>query len=139
MIVVATCGGFDPIHVGHVEHLQMARALGDCLVVIVNPDIDMVNKKGYCFMPLEERMAIIKAFRCVDDVMESIDEDGTVAETLKALKPDILAKGGDRRPENMPQNEIDACREINCEIRYGVGEKIQSSSDLTGRLKWLRE
>lgn len=131
---VMVAGGFDPLHIGHLAHFQMAKKLGDWLIVSVNPDSDMIRKKGYCFMPLEERREIIKELRCVDEVLTTIDNDGTQAETLKLVKPDIFAKGGDRTPGNMPQNEVDACEEIGCKIVYGVGPKLTSSSELVRRI-----
>jgi cytidyltransferase-like protein len=133
MIRVMVSGGFDPIRRGHLQHFQLAKKLGDWLIVSVNPDEDMVRKKKYCFMPLEERQAIIRELRCVDEVITTIGKDGTQAETLRMVKPDIFAKGGDRTPDNMPQSEIDACREIGCKIVYGVGEKITSSQEAVKR------
>jgi len=133
MIKVAVAGGFDPLHIGHLEHIRKAKKLGDWLVVIVNPDADLIRKKGYVFMPLEHRKAILEALREVDEVVVSIDSDGTVAKTLKLIKPDIFAKGGDRTPDNMPQNEIDACQEIGCKIVYGLGDKLDSSQWIVAR------
>lgn len=133
-IVVAVSGGFDPLHLGHLDHIKKAKALGDWLIAMVNPDEDMVRKKGYCFMPLRERVEMVRALRYVDDVIVVIDKDGTVAKTLEAVKPNIFAKGGDRTPENMPQNEIEACRKVGCKIVYGVGEKLNSSSKLVRRM-----
>lgn len=135
MIRVAVSGGFDPLHLGHLRHMQLAKKLGDYLIVMINPDRDMIRKKGYCFMPLEQRLEIIKELRCVDEVVVIIDEDGSCAETLKRVHPDIFAKGGDRVPETMPPNEIEACCEIGCKIVYGVGEKLDSSSSLVRRFR----
>jgi hypothetical protein len=59
-----------------------------------------------------------------------MDGDGTVAKTLRFLKPNIFAKGGDRTPDNMPRNEIETCSKIGCEIRYGIGGLITSSTEL---------
>jgi len=134
MVKVAVAGGFDPLHIGHIKHIEVASKLGDRLIVMVSTDMDMIRKKGYEFMPFKERMEIIKALKWVDEVVPSIDADGTVAKTLKAIKPDIFAKGGDRTEDNMPENEIQACKEIGCKIVYGVGEQIQSSSGLVDRL-----
>ena len=137
MIKVCCAGGFDPLHIGHIRHLQLAKQLGDMLIVLVSNDEDMIRKKGYCFMPLNERMEILRALTCIDVVIPTIDKDGTQAQTLRYVKPNIFAKGGDRlSPSNMPQGEIDACKEIGCEIVYGIGEQIQSSSYLIKRLKW---
>jgi D-beta-D-heptose 7-phosphate kinase/D-beta-D-heptose 1-phosphate adenosyltransferase len=134
MIRVAVAGGFDPLHIGHLKHLQKAKALGDYLIVMVSNDEDMVRKKGYCFMPLEERIEILKELRCVDEVVATVDEDGTQAKTLRLVRPDIFAKGGDRTPDNMPRNEIEACKEIGCKIVYGVGGQLQESSKLVENL-----
>ena len=58
----------------------------------------------------------------------SIDKDSTVAETLRMIRPQVFAKGGDRVTSRMPQKEIDVCREIGCEIVYGVGRQVDRSS-----------
>ena len=128
--VVAVCGGFDPIHIGHVRHLKEAKALGDELVVILNSDAWLKKKKGYVFMRWKERKEILESIRFVDRVIPYIETpDGSVAETLKELKPDIFAKGGDRTPENMPRAEISICRKLGIKLVYGVGgNKVQSSS-----------
>ncbi|MEE9399267.1 MAG: adenylyltransferase/cytidyltransferase family protein [Dehalococcoidales bacterium] len=130
MVKVAVAGGWDPIHIGHLRHFQKARKLGDYLIVFVSTDKDMIRKKGYCFMPLEDRMGILREFRCVDEVIATIDKDGTQAKTLRMVRPNIFAKGGDRTPDNMPANEIETCKEIGCEIVYGVGKQLNSSSKL---------
>ena len=135
MIRVAVAGGFDPLHVGHLRHFQKAKELGDYLIVLVSNDEDMVRKKGYCFTPLEERMEILRALHCVDEVIATMDKDGTQAQTLRVNRPDIFAKGGDRTPENMPQNEIEVCNELDIRIVYGIGEQVKSSSQMVRRLK----
>jgi len=130
-LVVAVAGAFDPVHIGHLQHLRAARALGDRLVVLLNCDQDLGLKKGYFFMTFSERAEILKEFRCVDEVVEITDGDGTCAQTLARVKPDIFAKGGDRTPDNMPQNELDICEQLGIKILYGVGGgKVQSSSEL---------
>lgn len=135
--VVAASGGFDCLHAGHVEYLQMAKTLGDQLIVIVNTDEFLIKKKGYVFMPLKERLAIISALRCVDDVVASVDKDQTVCETLRLIKPDIFAKGGDRSATEIPEAAV--CAELNIKIIDGLGDKIQSSSDLVKKSKALKE
>ena len=131
MITVCVAGAFDPVHVGHIEHLRQARRLGNWLVVILNPDDDLLLKKNFFFMTYAERKVILEELRCVDKVVPAIDQNGTVAETLRALRPDIFAKGGDRTRDRMPQNEVDMCRKLGIRIVYGVGGgKIQSSSEL---------
>jgi quercetin dioxygenase-like cupin family protein len=63
-------------------------------------------------------------------VVISDESDGTCAEKLRLLGPDIFAKGGDRTADNMPQNEIDVCQEIGCRIVYGIGDLLNSSSKI---------
>jgi len=132
-IVVAVSGYFDPLHVGHLECMQLAKKLGDKLVVIVNNDEQAKMKKGYVFMPLNERVKIIQALKCVDDVFISIDNDRSVCKSLEALKPDIFAKGGDRNIGNIPETEV--CDRLGIKIVDGLGAKIQSSSDLVKKSK----
>ena len=130
MKIVATSGYFDPLHVGHLECLELAKQLGDKLIVIVNSDLQAKLKKGESFMKEEDRMKIISALKCVDEVFLSIDKDKSQCESLKYLKPDIFAKGGDRMSEEIPESKV--CRELGIEIVDGLGKKIRSSSKLTG-------
>ena len=88
-------------------------------------------------MPLKERMGIVAALACVDEVVACIDEDQTVCETLKALKPHVFAKGGDRYAGEIPESKV--CRECNIEIIDGLGDKIQSSSDLVKKMRELNK
>ena len=124
---VAASGYFDPIHVGHIEYLEMAAKLGDRLVVIVNNDNQAALKKGAPFMTEEDRLKIVSSLKCVDEVFLSIDEDSTVCRSLQAVSPDIFAKGGDRFIDEIP--EATTCKEIGAEIVDGLGMKIRSSSD----------
>lgn len=134
--VVVTSGYFDPIHAGHIELFEKAKALGDRLVVIVNNDAQAKLKKGFAFMPQDERMKIVRAIRYVDDVFLSIDNDRTVCKSLEAIKPDIFAKGGDRTAGEIPEAAV--CRKLGIKIIDGLGEKIQSSSELVKRIAKLR-
>ncbi len=58
--IVIVTGGFDPLHSGHIVYFEDAKKLGDKLIVGVNSDEWLVNKKGRPFMPLSERIEIIK-------------------------------------------------------------------------------
>lgn len=133
MSIVAVSGYFDPVHVGHIEYLKLAKQLGDELIVILNNDKQARLKKGESFMPLKERKAILEAIRYVDRVFVSIDEDLSVCKSLEALKPNIFAKGGDRFSYEIP--EADICRKLNIKIVDCLGKKIQSSSDLIKNTK----
>jgi len=126
---VVASGYFNPLHIGHVRYLQDAKKLGDFLIVIVNNDDQVVVKGSKPFMPEWERVEIIKALGCVDDVVLSIDKDKTVCKTLEALTPDIFAKGGDSTIGNIP--EMLVCKSMGTSVILGVGgDKIQASSKL---------
>ena len=129
MIIVAVSGGFDPIHVGHLRSIQQAGKLGDKLMVILTRDDQLIQKKGYCFMPYEERKEILEGLHGVDIVVPNVDAGITSNESLEYYHPGIFAKGGDRTADNMPDIEKAICDRIGCRIVYGVGGgKIQSSS-----------
>ena len=129
-IRVAVSGYFDPIHVGHLEYLMMAKELGDSLVVIVNNNNQCKLKKGKPFMDENDRLEIVKALRFVDEVFLSVDKDRTVCKSLEAVKPDIFANGGDRATSEIPETPI--CKKYNIKMVDGLGHKIRSSSNLTG-------
>ncbi len=125
-IIVVTSGYFDPLHVGHIECLELAKELGDKLVVIVNNDWQAALKKGKSFMKEEDRLKIVSSLKCVDEVYLSIDKDRSVCESLRDISPDVFAKGGDRTSDEIPEAVV--CREKNIKIVDGLGDKIRSSS-----------
>ena len=127
---IAVSGYFDPIHVGHVEYINNAKKLGDWLIVIVNNNKQCALKKGKHFMDEKDRALIVKNIKAVDEVFLSIDDDKTVCKSLKEVNPDVFANGGDRKNYEIPESTV--CKQNNIEIIDGLGEKIRSSSDLTG-------
>lgn len=128
---VLISGGFDPIHVGHVRYIQEARKLGSHLTVIVNSDEWLKRKKGKAFMSQDDRKEIIKAISGVSDVYIYAGPNDDVSDAILRFRPDIFAKGGDRTIDTLPQVEINACKEVGCEIICNVGgDKIRSSSEL---------
>jgi cytidyltransferase-like protein len=136
---VFIAGGFDPIHAGHIDHIIKASDLGDELLVILQNDDNLINKKGYCLIPYHDRYTVLNAIKYVDRVEKNIDEDGTCAKTIEHIvesniKLDIFAKGGDRTATNMPQNELDICKLLGIEIVYGCGDLLNSSSKLAEKL-----
>ena len=130
---IAISGYFDPIHVGHIEYINNAKKLGDWLVVIVNNNNQCALKKGKYFMDEKDRVLIVKNIKAVDEVFLSIDEDKTVCKSLKKVNPDVFANGGDRKNYEIPESKV--CKENNIQIIDGLGDKIRSSSDLTGLKK----
>lgn len=135
---VAISGGFDPLHVGHIRYIKEAKKLGDWLIVILNGDDFLIEKKGYCCLSAEDRREILKAIDGVDEVCiyDAPPGDMTVIAALKVIQPDIFAKGGDRRPDGVPIPEEAICKELGIEIVYGVGgnDKPDSSSWIIDRV-----
>ena len=130
IVKIAVSGYFDPIHVGHLEYLKMAKSLGDILVVIVNNNHQCVLKKGKFFMDENDRLEIVKAIKYVDEVVLSVDQDKTVCKSLELIRPNIFANGGDRSTDEVPETSV--CKKYKIEMVDGLGEKIRSSSSLTG-------
>ena len=130
LTTVAVSGYFDPIHVGHLEFLELAKKLGDTLTVIINNNLQAELKKGSTFMDEKDRMEIVAALRCVDEVFLSIDTDKSVCKSLERIKPDIFANGGDRLLDEIPETAV--MKKYNIKMVDGLGSKIRSSSDLTG-------
>ncbi len=104
--VVVANGAFDLLHVGHVRYLAAARELGDLLVVAVNSDVSVRAGKGprRPLIPEAERVELLSHLDCVD-VMVLFDEP-TVAEVLRAVRPDVHAKGTDYTAETVPERAV---------------------------------
>jgi cytidyltransferase-like protein len=128
--IVCTSGGFDPIHPGHITCINESQSYGDTVVVIVNGDSFLKNKKGKPFMDLKTRCHIVSYIKGVDYVIPfEIEDDSTVSVALEKVKPHVFTKGGDRIDEtNIPEWQI--CVKNNIKIISGVGHrKDWSSSD----------
>ncbi len=128
--IVCTSGGFDPIHPGHVSCIRESKKYGDTLVVVVNGDTFLRNKKGKPFMDINTRCHIVSHINGVDYVVPfEIENDQTVCVALEKIKPHIFTKGGDRIDEtSIPEWNI--CKNQGTEIISGVGmDKLWSSSD----------
>lgn len=126
--IIAVSGGFDPLHVGHTRLITSAKAYGG-VVVILNSDEWLERKKGFIFMPWEQRREIIDALHAVHLVVGVNDEDGTVCSALELIRPDYFGNGGDRTSDNTPEAQL--CHELGIEMVYNLGGgKIQSSSEL---------
>ena len=128
--IVATSGGYDPLHPGHASCLLDSSRYGDTLVVIVNGDGFLRRKKGKPFMDLKARCQVVSCMRTVDFVIPfEIEDDDTVCEALRVIRPHVFTKGGDRTDmSNIP--EWGVCTELGIEVISGVGlDKAWSSSD----------
>ena len=126
-VTVLVSGYFDPLHVGHIEFFEKARALGDRLVVVINSDAQAKLKYGEPVMNEEDRKRIVQALKCVDVACISIDKDRTQCNSLMMLRPDIFANGGDRNQKNIPEAAV--CHNLGIIMIDGCGEKIRNSSD----------
>jgi D-beta-D-heptose 7-phosphate kinase/D-beta-D-heptose 1-phosphate adenosyltransferase len=95
--VVFTNGCFDLLHLGHVRSLEQARTLGDRLVVGLNSDGSVRRLKGprRPLIPARQRAEVLAALECVDWVVPF--SESTPRALIRALRPDVLAKGGDWR------------------------------------------
>lgn len=93
--IVFTNGCFDLLHPGHIDLLETARALGDRLVVGVNSDesVRAIKGAGRPLVPQEDRAAVLRALRCVDEVI--IFDEPTPERLIKEVRPNVLIKGGD--------------------------------------------
>lgn len=126
--IIAVSGGFDPIHAGHVRLINDAAAYGR-VVVILNSDEWLRRKKGYVFMPWEERKEVLMSMRSVHSVIAVDDYEGTVCKAISELEPDYFGNGGDRTDRNTPERSL--CEQLGVELVWGLGgDKIQSSSEM---------
>lgn len=132
MRTIAISGGFDPIHVGHLDLIEAAAKHGR-VMVILNSDAWLIRKKGYAFMRWEDRRRLLLAMKSVHSVVSVDDADGTVCKALVQFKPDYFANGGDRTSENTP--ELNVCCDYMIRPLFGIGGgKVESSSKLVERV-----
>tara|TARA_Y100000589_G_scaffold323405_1_gene357887 strand:+ start:225 stop:704 length:480 start_codon:yes stop_codon:yes gene_type:complete len=131
---VMVSGGFDPVHAGHIRMIRHAAEFGD-VIIIANSDDWLFRKKGFVFMEYERRIEILNAIKGVILVDSVDDSDGTVCEAIRRLKPTYFANGGDRGRSNTPEQKV--CEELGVELLWGIGgeEKLQSSSELTKKVR----
>jgi len=126
-------GYFNPLHVGHLDMMEAARALTGYLVVIVNNDDQQVLKKGKVIQVLDHRLRIVRALRVTDDAIGAVDHDPTVRSSLRLVReryPDaalIFANGGDRSQRSAVA-EAEVCEELGIELRFGVGGETKADS-----------
>ena len=137
--LVLVSGGFDPIHSGHIYLIQEASKYGD-VIVLLNSDKWLREKKGREFLPFAEREIIMKSLKNVIDVISFDDSNKTCVNGIKKallkypnnnLK---FANGGDRNNQTTP--EIQFCKNNNIETLWGVGGSKKSNSSSWILKKW---
>ncbi|EDY22076.1 cytidyltransferase-related domain protein [Chthoniobacter flavus Ellin428] len=115
--LVFTNGCFDLLHVGHVRYLQAARALGDALLVAVNGDVSVRALKGPT-RPInneQDRAEVLGALGCVDYL--TIFHTDRVTDLVRAIRPQVYAKGGDYTVASLDAGERDALEAVGAEIQ----------------------
>ena len=130
---VIVSGYFNPIHKGHLEYFNNAKAMADELFVIVNNDHQRELKGSKEFQDEKERMIIVSNIKAVDKAILSIDTDRTVCATIKMIAEQFgtefdlgFANGGDQNNDTIPERSV--CDQMNVALIDGLGDKIQSSS-----------
>lgn len=130
---IIVSGYFNPIHKGHIEYFQEARAIGDVLFVIVNNDHQRNLKKSKPFQNEDERLIIVQNIKPVYKAILSIDHDRTVCNSIEYLFNEYkeiydftFANGGDQNNQSIP--EVNICNKLGVNLADGLGYKIQSSS-----------
>jgi len=143
MKISVVSGGFDPIHSGHIDYLNAAKRIGEYLVVALNSDQWLINKKKKVFMSLEERKDILKNIECVDEIVTFEDDNmGSCINALEKIKlkyPQhriIFCNGGDRNKENIPEMTV---KDIEFQFNVGGENKKNSSSKLLKNWKFESE
>jgi len=136
---IIVSGYFNPIHKGHLEYFNNAKAIADQLFVIVNNDQQRELKGSKEFQDENERLIIVSNIKAVDKAILSIDTDRTVRETIKMIAEQFggefelgFANGGDQNNDTIPERSV--CEEMNVALIDGLGDKIQSSSWLLKKL-----
>jgi len=129
--IILISGGFDPIHSGHIEMIKEASSFGD-VVVLLNSDNWLINKKGKFFLPYDERSTIMFSIKNIIDVIDFNDDDKTcidgIQKAIKKYNNRIIkfANGGDRNNNTTP--EIDFCKKNNIETLWGIGGNYKKNS-----------
>jgi D-beta-D-heptose 7-phosphate kinase/D-beta-D-heptose 1-phosphate adenosyltransferase len=126
--IVFTNGCFDVLHVGHARYMEAARALGDVLVVGLNSDRSVRGLKGEKrpIVPEEDRAEMLASLAAVDYV--ALFDEATPEALIRHVRPDIHVKGGDYRPEDMPETPL--VRSLGGEVRIMPLVEGRSTTDL---------
>ena len=136
---IIVSGYFNPIHKGHLEYFNNAKAIADQLFVIINNDHQRELKGSREFQDENERMIIVSNIKAVDKAILSVDTDRTVCATIKMIAEKFgeefklgFANGGNQNNDTIPEKQL--CEQMNVKLIDGLGDKIQSSSWLLKKL-----
>ena len=143
MKIIVVSGGFDPIHSGHISYMKSSKDIGDYLIVALNSDEWLINKKKKVFMNFEERKNILLNIGFVNEVINFKDDEfGSCINALEKIKNKYpndkitFCNGGDRNQNNIPEMIVDGI-----EFKFGVGgeDKKNSSSSILKNWKYDSE
>lgn len=130
MNIAVISGGFDPVHSGHISLIEEASKKGNILIILLNDDDWLINKKGKAFMPFNERKKILESIKNVDQVIKNEnDEHGTAINGLEEIKrryPEdniLFCNGGDRNNNNVPEILVSGIK-----LLSGIGGNVKQNS-----------
>ena len=140
-IISIVSGGFDPIHPGHIMMMKDCLKFSNYLIVGVNSNKWLINKKGNYFMDIQHRIYVVSSLNVVNETMEFEDDDkGSANNLLIKIRNKysndkiIFANGGDRS-DSSKILEFETAKQYNIDLKFGIGgsHKESSSSDLLKR------
>ena len=137
--IILVSGGFDPVHSGHIKLILEASKYGD-VVVLLNSDNWLCEKKGKEFLTYRERKIIMGAIKNVIDVISFDDSDKTCIDGIKKAiskfpsKKIKFANGGDRNDKTTPETIF--CEQNNIDTIWGIGGSNKSNSSSWILKKW---
>tara|TARA_B100001175_G_scaffold16621_1_gene12641 strand:- start:1152 stop:1610 length:459 start_codon:yes stop_codon:yes gene_type:complete len=140
-VISIVSGGFDPIHPGHIMMMKDCLKFSNYLIVGVNSNKWLINKKGNYFMDIQHRIYVVNSLNVVNETMEFEDDDkGSANNLLIKIRNKysndkiIFANGGDRS-DSSKILEFETAKQYNIDLKFGIGgsHKESSSSDLLKR------
>ena len=140
-VISIVSGGFDPIHPGHIMMMKDCLKFSNYLIVGVNSNKWLINKKGNYFMDIQHRLYVVSSLNVVNETMEFEDDDkGSANNLLIKIRNKysndkiIFANGGDRS-DTSKILEFETAKQYNIDLKFGIGgsHKESSSSDLLKR------
>jgi len=142
--IILVSGGFDPIHSGHINLIEEASRYGE-VVVLLNSDDWLVQKKGKEFLPYNERKKIMNALKNVIDVIAFDDSDKTCIDGIRKgirkypNRKIKFANGGDRKNDTTPAPETIYCQKNKVEVLWGIGGNNKANSSSWILQKWKQK
>ena len=140
-VISIVSGGFDPIHPGHIMMMKDCLKFSNYLIVGVNSNKWLINKKGNYFMDIQHRIYVVSSLNVVNETMEFEDDDeGSANNLLIKIRNKysndkiIFANGGDRS-DSSKILEFETAKQYNIDLKFGIGgsHKESSSTDLLKR------